>query len=95
MSTKIEQKVAHDEKSKFFISRAKIAYHTTRNVVGIFLERFILIPENEEILFGLCDQRKRRRFSVRCYIQINPHFQFASLLTAHLCPETSLIRVNE
>ena len=54
-----------------------------------FLERFILIPENDEILFGPRDQRKRR------HIQINPHFQFASLLTSHLCPETSLMCVNE
>ena len=60
-----------------------------------FLERFILIPVYEEILFGRRDQRKRRHFSVRCHIQINPHFHFALLLTAHLCPQTSLIRVNE
>ena len=66
MSTDIEQKVAHDEKSKFFIFHTKIAYYTVRNVVGFFLERFILIPENDEILFGPRDQRKRRHFSVRC-----------------------------
>ena len=74
MSTKIEQKVAHDEKSKFFIFYTEIAYHTVRNVVVFFLKRFILIPENDEIPWGPCDQRKRRHFSVRCYIQINPYF---------------------
>ena len=59
MSTKIEQKVAHDEKSKFFIFHTKIAYHTVRNVVGFFLERFILIPENDEIPCSPCDQKKK------------------------------------
>ena len=95
MSTKIEQKVARDEKSKYFIFHTETAYHTVRNLVGFFLERFILIPENDEIPWGPCNQRKRRHFSVRCYIHINRHFQFASLLTAYLCSETSLISVNE
>ena len=41
---KKEQKVAHDEKSKFFIFHTKIAYHTVKKHGGIFfLERFILI----------------------------------------------------
>ena len=62
--------LAHDEKSKFFIFHTEIAYHTVRNVVRFFLERFILIPENDEIPWGSCNQRKRRHFSVRCYIQI-------------------------
>ena len=37
MSTKTERnkkRLAHDEKSKFFIFRSKIEYHTVRNVVG-------------------------------------------------------------
>ena len=55
MSTKTEQKVAHDEKSKFLIFHTKIAYNTVRNVVVFFfffLERFILVPENDEIPCG-------------------------------------------
>ena len=32
----MEQKVAHDEKSKFFILHAKIAYHNLRKWGGIF-----------------------------------------------------------
>ena len=59
MSTEIEQKVAHDEKFKFFIFHIKIAYHTVGNVVGFFHERFNLVPENGEILCGPRDRRKR------------------------------------
>ena len=32
----MEQKVAHDEKSKFFILHANIAYHNFRKWGGIF-----------------------------------------------------------
>ena len=71
--------LAHDEKSKFFMFHTKLVYHIVRNVVGFFLERFILIPENDEIPCGPRDQRKRRRFGVRCYIQISSHFQFATM----------------
>ena len=84
ISTKIEQKVARDEKSKFLTFHTKIACHTVRNVV-FFFERFISNPENDEILCGSRDQRKRWHFSVRCFmIQIHPHFQFASPLIAYV-----------
>ena len=77
--------MAHDEKSRFLTFHTKIACHTVRDVVGFpFLERSILNTENDEIPCGPNDQRKRCHFSVRCYMtQINPHFQFASLLIGH------------
>ena len=81
MSTKTEQKVAHDEKSLYF------------KLIFFFLERCILILENDEIPRGPRDQGKPRHFSERCYIEIRSHFQF--VLTAYLCSETSLISVDE
>ena len=93
MSTKIERKwktSENVEKSKVFIFHSKIVYRTLRNVAPFFPWTWWI-----EIPCGHRDRRKRRHFSVRCYIQINPHVQFASLLTAYLCSETSLISVKK
>ena len=83
--------MAHEEKSKFLTFHTKIACHTVRNVVGfLLLERLISNTENDEIPCGPRDQRKRCHFSVRCYmIQINPHFEFASLLIAYFFSKKS------
>ena len=69
--------MAHEQISKFLTFHTKIACNTVRNVVGfLLLERLISNTENDEIPCG--------HFSVRCYmIQINPHFDFASLLIAY------------
>ena len=57
ISTKVEQKVAHDKKSKFLTFHTKIAFHTVGNVVGFFfLKRFTSNPENDEIPRGPRDQ---------------------------------------
>ena len=74
-----------NQKSSYFI-----AYRTLRNVAWFFSWTWSI-----EIPCGHRDRRKRRHFSVRCYIHFNPHVQFASLLTAYVCSETSLISVKK
>ena len=54
-----------------------------------------LKAEHHEVLCSPRGQRKRRYLNWRCYIQINPYFQFVSPLTTYLCSETSLKSVNE
>ena len=77
--------MAHEQISIFLTFHTKIACNTVRNVVGfLLLEKLISNTENDEIPCGPCDQRKRCHFSVRCYmIQINPHFDVASLLICY------------
>ena len=66
MSTNVEQGVAHDEKSNFFIFCLKIPYGGPRNVLVFFIETFFWTRKIDKSLFlphGRENMRKKNVFN--------------------------------
>ena len=72
MSTNIEPVVAHDEKSKFFMSFPEIAHGKHSNVVSFFSWNILFNPpKNKKIRHGPTSGQKHAKFSDQ-YLQFEP-----------------------